>query len=1037
MSEKKKKFKATNLNKIHKPEKTKKSSINVSARRSLTVLGKKPATRAAAPKPINVPSLRKENHGLDIHVKLVGEGGWASTAEDSKVNKEIAATSAAVQVPQAPQSASQAAPEWNGANNAQTRVGSWGDDAMNEEVHHEYPGLSGGSGDGGGGSGGVSNQRNGGYNRRPGAHQSPGHGASAPYDMQSQRGGDQRQNYRDQRDLHDVRDQRGSSWRGDRRDQRDTRSSRGPRDAGRREYQPRGYGDGNQGGYSRSSSYREDRRSDIGSEGGGYNGNGYNEYRRGDSSMGGGGGRSRSGGGDSRRNEHDSHYQRGDQQSSSSGNDGADGGQHWADRGYSRYDDKFESRNDRDHDGGENNNSSRNDDSSGGNASAGIAGHDEARGGMGQEMSNSPMKIARRDQRNQLESRDGASSGDNSGDNSSLSASQSISGATNVGSDDNNIGSTTSTTTTTTSDTPIIPEYESRRAPVILDSTDMIASGPKKLFDPASGKYVEVSSKQTSNGAPKRGRSRGGRQQQQPKRNSELSTTSTSKDSQRKMTAAVPVASDATKGGPPMSKLMEQLQRNRTEKERKQNDERDRQQQERVAKRKKRQEERASRGPRTCGVKFTGDVHSGYVNVDAWDVRSQANVTLQRMLAASSSIASAQPSAQQSAQHPPTQQNTTKVVLSPTSSTLTNPNGNELLTVGSSSSSVWGQHGASSASNAWSTNTSTSQSGGIIGKPNSPNSNASPTSGSASNPYAAAFASSLQQSFVRSSSEDNDPSGVNSPRSEDNSNRQAALYANFMNVANSSADVDDGSMSGGGGDGGDGGDGDGGDGSGGGGSGSSGGSGSGGNGGSGSGSRARGESASSGGINNETGDTPDESNSLTRWGQSAGGVNPAAMEFVPSFAESPTMSPQFSAMKPADNAEFNVVSFPGRSLMGAPFGDMPGSRSLLQSDDSSMLQQPFQHHLLQHSGPSLRVSGNESTQRSSASDGKSDAQQKKVNRNRHQTARHRNKKKSNNRDQSAHRKKEGGGGGGGGQQRQKKEKKQRSRKKSSQSQQTK
>jgi hypothetical protein len=247
-----------------------------------------------------------------------------------------------------------------------------------------------------------------------------------------------------------------------------------------------------------------------------------------------------------------------------------------------------------------------------------------------------------------------------------------------------------------------------------------------------------------------------------------------------------------------------------------------------------------------------------------------------------------------------------------------------------------------------------------------------------------------------------------------------------MSVASSSADMDDSSMSGG-----DGG-------------GSVSGNGKGGNKGGDSGldrSGGGGNGSSnniSSNINIEKDNAPDESNSLTQWGQSAGGVNPAAMEFVPFVVvpnESPTMSPQFSAMKPADNAEFNVVSFPGRSLMGASFEDVTGSRSLLQSGDSSMLQQPFQHHLLHHSGQqtSMRVSGNESTSRPS-NVATSDGTSKKNSRRHHPKERNRNKKKSNNRGQGDHRKKEGGGDD---QQQKKKEKKQRSRKKLSQSQQSK
>ena len=113
-----------------------------------------------------------------------------------------------------------------------------------------------------------------------------------------------------------------------------------------------------------------------------------------------------------------------------------------------------------------------------------------------------------------------------------------------------------------------------------------------------------------------------------------------------------------------------------------------------------------------------------------------------------------------------------------------------------------------------------------------------------------------------------------------------------------------------------------------------------------------------------------EADEATQWGQSMDGVNPSALEFVPSMAamphpgqqsqqqqhtqqeeeedvepqeDSPSMSPMFSAMKPmTDKAEFNIVSFPGplmnRSAEAAP------NRSLLGSNNQPALMQPFAHY---------------------------------------------------------------------------------------------
>jgi chitinase len=490
----------------------------------------------------------------------------------------------------------------------------------------------------------------------------------------------------------------------------------------------------------------------------------------------------------------------------------------------------------------------------------------------------------------------------------------------------------------------IIPEYESRDAPVLLDGADGgDTSGPKKLFDPASGKYVEVTSNTHQPGSPQRssgsgrgrgsssgrGRSSGDRRSESTKQQQQqrvapmlLVAPSTSGETTEttKTTETTTPVNDAN--GQPMSKLMEQLQRNRSEKERRQHQERDRQQQERADRRKKRQEERARRGPRTCGVKFTGDANSGYVNVDAWDVSSQANVTLQQILTASTtatSITSApstnsttsthshitttgtlptagiRPASSATAAATGGNMNTNTATTSPTNS---NSNGSELLVVRSTSSSVWGQqHSSPNTSNTWE-----------IGKPTSPGSNASPTSGTAtsSNPYAAAFAVSLQQPFVRASTGNScsdDPDGIvssstavgnNSPRNEGSSSTRqaAALYANYMSTTSPTNET-----------------------------------------------------------TSATTDVHNDSTPTTQWGQSAGGVNPSAMEFVPFSApmesnNSPTMSPQFSAMKPADNAEFNVVSFPmsGRPLIGGAYdggSDMATSRSLLRQQ-----QQPAFQHLL-------------------------------------------------------------------------------------------
>ena len=75
---KKKPFKSKNLNALNKPSLATTIRTSATGRHGLKVLGKKPTIRANAPKPVNLTSLRKEHNGLDIHVKLVGEGGWAS-----------------------------------------------------------------------------------------------------------------------------------------------------------------------------------------------------------------------------------------------------------------------------------------------------------------------------------------------------------------------------------------------------------------------------------------------------------------------------------------------------------------------------------------------------------------------------------------------------------------------------------------------------------------------------------------------------------------------------------------------------------------------------------------------------------------------------------------------------------------------------------------------------------------------------------------------------------------------------------------------
>ena len=892
--EKKKRYKSSNLNALHKPDKSKKSTSNVSARRSLTVLGKKPATRAAAPKPINVPSVKKENGGRDISVKLVGEGGWGSTTEDAKTETE----SESVVVPSSPPSAPQSVPtssKWDASSgspnkNKPIRTGKWGDDAMNEE-ESQYPGL------------GQTSESTTSPTSSPRQHASAAPSSyersSSAYDRSPQR-----------RPMHSQRDrdyQRGSSHqpnqyrensggrrepyrsntheRGsprDTRNTRDTRDTRDMRDTRRSGYDTRGYGEDN------GRSLYRDQRSDSRSRG-----------------RSGSGDNSRHAGGNSSYNEYSrgNQYSNAPRYSSTNTNTNTTNDGHWADRGSSRYDDGSGSNssnrsaaykgrqevNSEESNGlteGNNNTNDLNEEKEEDPSSSTQPMTDgQNHGVVAADLSSSPIRLAQRNY------------GRDSNDNQDQRSFSQQSTATVFAESTNGIIGIVR---------PIIPEYESRRAPVIFDSDEAEVSGPKKLFDPTSGKMVEIKSNtQQSKASSQRlggGRGRGRRdgQQEQEKQQPRHHTTPTSLATSNPTTTSTGAATTDS-NGQPMSKLMEKLQRNRSEKERRQHEERDRHQQQRVGRRKKRQEERARRGPRTCGVKFTGDANSGYVNVDAWDVSSQANVTLQQILAASSSDSTTRSINNSTSNvnnvnnvnnsnnvstnattltNTPTNAAAAATTTTATTTTSTNSNGSELLSVGTASSSVWGQQGTSSSSNTWE-----------IGKPTSPGSNSSPISGTAtsSNPYAAAFATSLQQPFVRANNNtsSDDPSdgtsntvGNSSLEREESNKRQAALYATFMNTSTN---------------------------------------------------------PTNGNVVPSNGDTDN-----SQWGQSAGGVNPSAMEYVPTATESPTMSPQFSAMKPADNAEFNVVSF---STMGGAYNnDMAsGSRSLLMQQQNNRQQQQQQH----------------------------------------------------------------------------------------------
>lgn len=409
---------------------------------------------------------------------------------------------------------------------------------------------------------------------------------------------------------------------------------------------------------------------------------------------------------------------------------------------------------------------------------------------------------------------------------------------------------------------------------------------------------------------------------------------------------------------------MEQLRKKKAEEGRRKQEKESRQRKEKAERKQRRQEERRRRGPRTRGIKFTLDKFARLVNADTWDPSSPAHETLQRMVSASagfnSGVTSSDTPKSSSLENPEiglhlsgdrgrsggsgesTTHSTTPrrpVGLSDLSdlAAAATASGAESVLGGrgdSTSMSVWGSSRASlsreaspgsssqSASSkaavnkAWADSVPVSLHQSIIGKQSSPRgASLSPTGAGStvtsgvvdsSNPYAGAFASSLQQPFARATGTEVESTATLSRQSSSNWGSSAG----------------------------------------------------------------EGDNLSDGGSVEAS------------WGRtSADGVNPGATEFVPGIGggdgaggvasaanlsrsmirveePSPTMSPQFSAMRPAsDKAEFNVMAFPG-SLMGNTMGGLGGggSRSLLgmQGGDSLMpsnLQAPYQQWHADRSSP--------------------------------------------------------------------------------------
>ena len=258
---KKKSFKSKNLNALNKPALAATIRTSIGGRHGLKVLGKKPTIRADAPKPVNLTSLRKEHNGLDIHVKLVGEGGWAS--EDSKHGKAPPESHHGVAGPgggsgpgaSGGSGASSAAAiaarqRWERSQqNPRGLTGNWGDDALIED--QQFPGLAGRDN---GSSGDRSNNDSG---NRDGRSAGPARAFRASRYGPQDGGAGPRPRFPD-RDRFP-----GGPGGGYRRDGRPSRGGHsGRNDRG-------GYG-GDRGGYGNG--YGGDR-----------GGGGYNDYGRGDS----------------------------------------------------------------------------------------------------------------------------------------------------------------------------------------------------------------------------------------------------------------------------------------------------------------------------------------------------------------------------------------------------------------------------------------------------------------------------------------------------------------------------------------------------------------------------------------------------------------------------------------------------------------------------------------------------------------------------------------------------------------------------------
>ena len=778
---KKKSFKSTNLNALNKPTLAASIRTSIGGRNGLKVLGKKPTIRADAPKPVNLTSLRKEHNGLDIHVKLVGEGGGAS--EDSTNSKRGQASGySQASAPPAKPPPSAAKLRWERSRqNPHGAVAGWGQEALTGDQQSSRT-------------------------QQPESSRGRGQGPARAYraDRSGRRGDGSRVRFPD--------GERFSEGPGG------FQLSDQPGHRGRNSYD--------------NSSYIE-RRDDYGHSKGYRQDSGYTRH-----------GNARPSGAEVNYGSRYYNAMEGYDTGRSGDNE------HWADRGAPiriDHDDPY----------------SRQPYNAGQNL------------GHGRGLRN-PLHVDEYDQQDR-------------GADDRTSALSAPPSSTNLDSKRPTHLADASIDQNGQAASNPIPEYESRR----------MAAGSKKrmLYNPVTGEMEEVGEDNVDAGRS----ASGGHQSNKPRGSRDANARQSNKPnsardlsgSQKQLPGPATPANFAPTARKE-SKLMEQLRKKKAEAGRRKQEKENRQRKEKAERKKKRKDERRSRGPRTRGIKFAFDGDSRLVNTDDHDPAAPAHETLQLMAMASSTT-------EDELLNPELDMDSARSPVGMTNlSDLTGNNDKDDVLVGgdTNSLSVWGSSPTSlsketsptskndakdAVNKAWADSVHVlgsqgSSSTGIIGKPSSPTST-SPSSGStmSTNPYADAFASSLQQPFVRAPDGDHD-SGANIPRQ-----------------------------------------------------------------------RATAWGSSSG----ETGNLPDGNSAdkqglaASQWGNtSAGGRNPGASEFVPSRSSSlqqeeepsPTMSPQFSAMRPAsDRAEFNIVSFPA-SLMGGTVGSLnQGSRSLLGMQREGLL----------------------------------------------------------------------------------------------------